>query len=284
MTTNLNLTSIKSYLTFPFRDKEAGNRFAIGAALSAANFVIPLIPAIFVAGYLVKVMRRTIEEREIGMPAWEDWGKLFWDGFRIMVASWVYFLPALFVSIFGYTCYMVTLMAMSFNAGDGDSRFFLAFPLAFMILFIGMFLGILLYILAAVPFPAATANFAVKDQFSATFRISEWLPPLRRNGMGYFVAWIILFGLFGLAYLAYMLLYMSIILCFLSFFAMAILTYYAMLVGAALFAEAYFEGIQPESAEAQMPELSTNPAPDETVVEPGRTKTLAENELTSKDE
>lgn len=279
MLANMNLTSIKTYLTFPMRDREASNRFAIGAALSAANFIIPIVPAIFVAGYLIRVMRRTLEEHEPGMPAWEDWGKLFWDGFRIMIVSWIYFLPAMLVSIFGFACYMVTMMAMSFNAGEGDSAFFLVFPLAFMIMFLSMFLGMFLNILAAVPFPAATANFAAKDRFSAAFQFQELLKPVRRNGMGYFVAWVILMGLFGLAYLAYMLLYMSVFLCFLSTFAMAILAYYAMLVGASLFAEAYMQGSEPDSAEVTLSEAPARPESPEPSAKLNKQEKPPESEL-----
>jgi hypothetical protein len=279
MPANLNLTSIRTYLTYPFQDREAGNRFAIGAAFSAANFVIPFIPGIFVYGYLVKVMRRTVEEKEPGMPAWDDWGKLFWDGLRAMVIGLIYFLPAIFVSFLGFSLYMAATLILPFTMNGGENaNFGLAFPLAFLFMFGGMFVGFILFFLAAVPFPAAMAHFALKDRFAAAFNFKEWWPALRRNGMGYFVAWVIFLGTLGLAYMVYTLFYFSIILCCLCAFATAIAGYYSMLVGAALFAEAYQQGTQTSSIENLPAEASASPAPQETPAETEATLKLSDSE------
>lgn len=247
MSEKTTLGGLKRFFKFPFEGTDWQKRFVIGAALVLVSTFIPLIPLIFVGGYVMQVMRRAIEGKALALPEWEDWGKLGVDGLRYGVVGLVFMLPGVLVYFGGMGIYMLASMflPMSMRMMEHGRGSFAVIPLFFVvsmvILFVSIFLGMILTFLGAIPLPAALSHFVAKDQVGAAFRFREWWPLLWRNKLGYFIAWVLCGGLIGILYYGIMMLYATMVLCMFIPVLSAPLFFYLMLVWAAVFGETYRE-------------------------------------------
>ena len=253
-------SALKPLLKFPFQGPDWRNRFLIGTALTLAAFFIPLLPMIFVYGYTVAIVRRAIQGQDLELPAWDDWGKLGLDGLRLLVVSLAYTLPGILVLVAGWFLYMVTSIfapLMMSSGGRGNEGLAVLGVLAMFgslaILMLSMALGFLLIVLALIPLPAAMAHFVAHDKVAAGFRVREWWPLLRANRMGYFAAWVIVFGLITILNFAVALAYYSVVLCCLIPFLAAPAAFYISVVALALFGQTYRE------SRALLPEPTAQP-------------------------
>ncbi|MBC8253370.1 MAG: hypothetical protein H8E35_05000, partial [Ardenticatenia bacterium] len=50
-------TRLQALFRFPFQGADWSSRFIIGTGLTLAAYVIPIVPIIFVYGYVLRVMR-----------------------------------------------------------------------------------------------------------------------------------------------------------------------------------------------------------------------------------
>jgi hypothetical protein len=254
------ITPLKTLFKFPFQGPNWRNNFIIGAALTLANFILPLLPMIFIYGYALQIMRRTIEGQELELPPWDDWGKLALDGLRLMLVGLVYLLPGILVLLGGVTLYFASifswpLLASAAERGGGEPIALLV-PIGILgsmaIMMLSMLLGSLLILLGLIPLPVVTAHFALQDKVAAAFRIREWWPLLRVNKLGYFAAWVVVFGLMAILYFAFAMAYYTLILCCLIPLLAAPLSFYVTLIGAVLFGQTYRESMAIlETAEAR---------------------------------
>ncbi len=246
------LGGLKRFFTFPFEGSDWQKRFFIGAALILLGWFIPVIPLIFVGGYIVQVMRQVIAGHEPALPAWEDWGKLGLDGLRFCAVGLAFLLPGLLAYFGGMGLYMLASLFLPFSMqlAEAGRILYTLIPLFFiavmMILFISIFLGMLLTLLGAIPLPMAIAHFVKHDEVGAAFRFREWWPLLWRNKVVYLIAWALCGGLMGIAYYAIITVYATLILCILIPVLSAPLSFYCMLVWAAVFGEAYRGGYEPQ--------------------------------------
>jgi hypothetical protein len=252
------ITPLKTLFNFPFQGPNWRNNFIIGAALTLANSIVPLVPMIFVCGYALQIMRRTIEGQELELPPWDDWGKLALDGLRLMLVGLVYLLPGILVLMVGVALYFASifswpLLASTAERGsDGQVALLLSISVlgSMAIMMLSMLLGWLLILLGLIPLPVATAHFTVRDQVAAAFRIREWWPLLRVNRLGYFAAWVVVFGLMAILYFAFAMAYYTLILCCLIPLLAAPVNFYLSVIAAALFGQTYRESMTvAESAE-----------------------------------
>jgi len=240
--------SLESILSFPFQGADWQSRFGIGIALTLANMVIPFVPAIFVAGYVLRVMRQAVRGEEPGLPPWDDWGEMALDGLRVWVINLAYLAPGLVVMLGGMVLYFTVsfgfpVMIMYMEEGGQVS------PLApllmifgsMAIMFLSMAVGWVLSAVGGIPLPMAKAHFAARGEVSAAFRAREWWPLLRGNKLGYFIAWVVIAGLFVIWYCALMLAYYTIILIWLVPLLGLPFGFYLSLVSAALFGRVYRE-------------------------------------------
>lgn len=230
------LSDLKSLFRFPFQGPDWVNRFIVGCALYFAGWVVPIVPALFIYGYAVEVMRRVIRGEEPGLPPWRDWGRLFVDGLRAGVVGFVYLLPGTAIWLGGFGLYMIGSFAMiPLAERQPPSEFFLGFFVLMGIYVLSLFVGSLLILLGAVPLPAATAHFVAEDRLGAAFQVRRWWAVLKERRWEYAMAWLLLFGLMGAVYLALGLLYYSVCLCWLMPLLSAPVAFYTTLVAAALF-------------------------------------------------
>ncbi len=242
------LAGLKRFFTFPFEETDWQKHFVIGAALLMVASFVPLIPMIFVCGYLVQVMRQVIAGKDLTLPPWEEWGKLGLDGLRYGIVNLVYLLPGVLIFSGGIAIYMLAALIFPLSMQTADPGANLTFlPLLFVgsmiVMLVSTCLGTLLILLGAVPLPMAVAHFVATDQVAAAFRFHEWWNLLRRNKMGYLVAWVVVGGMLAILYVGTMLLYAIPILCILIPLLSAPLLFYAMLVQAAVFGETYRESV-----------------------------------------
>jgi len=113
MTEAMATTPLRIVFQFPLRGPNWLSRFAIGCALILASSFIPIIPMLFVYGYLLQVMRQAIDGQDLVLPAWEDWGKLGIDGLRATLVGLVYMLPGMLVMFGGMVLYFVGIIGLS---------------------------------------------------------------------------------------------------------------------------------------------------------------------------
>jgi hypothetical protein len=239
-------THLKPFFRFPFQDPEARTRFMIGCALLLGGFVVPVVPGLVVYGYALRILRRSAEGEAPAMPPWDAWGEYLGLGARAAVVWLAFTLPALAAFALGMGAYFGTFLLLlpvsaSADSAGGDAFFALTF-LSMAVLFLSMAIGTILLAIGVVPLPAALSHLAVKDRLGAAFSPREWWPILWANRLGYFIAFVIVMGIFGLSYLVFYALYATLVLLCVGFLLMIPIGLYAMLVGAAFFGDAYREG------------------------------------------
>lgn len=250
-----SISTLKATFGFPFRSPDWQGRFLVGSALLLLSFVIPFVPAIFVYGYVLAIMRQAIEGRPLSLPAWEDWGRFWTDGWRVFLVGLVFMAPGLVILCGGSALYFVGAAGLPFLQTSGGELAGVAltlFLLSFTIFFVSLFAGSLLTVLGAIPFPFAAAHLTARDSLGSALRPSEWWPALRKSKVEFFIAWVIAFGLFGIAYLATILAYYSLVLCCLVPVLGAPLGFYAALVAGALFGDTYREATAAPSPRRQV--------------------------------
>ena len=89
-----------------------------------------------------------------------------------------------------------------------------------------------------------TAHFVAKDRVAAAFQIREWWALLRVNKIGYFTAWVVTLGLISVAAIALNFVYYTVVLCCLVPLLAAPVSFYLLLVTAALFGQTYWESTE----------------------------------------
>lgn len=247
MSESTTSASLRAVFKFPFQGPGWQGRFAVGSALVLAGWIVPIVPLVFVYGYVVQVMRRAIAGEALDLPVWDDWGRLGADGLRATVVGLVYILPGLIVYLGGIAVYLAATLALPLAesaGGDASVLFAFVFLGAMGILFVSLAAGCLLLVLGAIPAPVAVAHMVAKDRLAAGFRPGEWWRILRANWLGFFISWVIAAGLGAIVYLVLMVAYYSLVLCCLAPLLAAPASYYVTLVSAALFAQSYREGAE----------------------------------------
>lgn len=246
----MTLTSeyLLTLLTFPFRDAKWKEKMLVGSLIAFAGFMIPFIPQLLLTGYGVQMARRMVlENTEPYLPEWNDWGGLLMDGLRVGLARFIYLLPVFVPFICGYLGmfgFVFTGAVLEENGRVGREALEFLIPLGFLVFF-GFFS---ITMILAIPFSlvtmAVSTHVAVKREFTAAFRFSEWWPIFRGNLSGYILGFLLLLGLGIVAGFALQIIYFTIILCFILPLVIAVYAYYASLIYEAVFAQIYREGVQ----------------------------------------
>ena len=264
MSDSLTTGSLRRLFRFPFEGPGWQTKILVGSAFVLANSILPLIPGILVGGYVLRVMRQTIDGKEPALPAWDDWGKMLVDGLRMMVINLVYFLPALLVFTIGMglyfagTLYLPMAAAMGEAPGEGMASYGMVLTGSMVALFLSMSVGTLLALLAVIALPAATAHFAAEDRLAAAFHLRQWWRMISADKLGYFISLVIVAGLASVLYLAIRLAYYTLVLCCLIPVLAAPLGFFVSLVWSALFGQTYRESkaaIQSSEPEDAVPAL-----------------------------
>ena len=248
MTHDIGSGELKGLLRFPFQQEGWEGRIAVGVGLFFASFLIPFLPAVFVYGYLIEVMRGAVEKGVLELPEWEDWGQLFIRGLKALVVGFVYLLPGTVVITVGFCLYCGTFAILPFVAEGGgagssvESAYSLWVFLVMLIFFFSLAIGTLVSLLGAIPIPVAAASLSAELRLGAAFRLRHFARALAANPAGFFGAWVVFFGLMSLTYLMTAVAYYTLVLACLIPILLTPISFYALLVAAAQFGLAYREG------------------------------------------
>lgn len=171
-------------LTYPTEREGWLKTVLVGGVLVFLGFL--LVPLIAVYGYLVAVIRESIDG-SAAPPAFEDWGTLLVDGVKAWVIGIVYLLVPVVVGVLtvGGSAGAVAT-GSSAGAGLGAAG-----------LLGGLTLTAVLSLLFGYVAVAAVVNFAHRGRFGAAFDAGE-LRAVAFDG-DYAVAWLVSIGVFVVA-------------------------------------------------------------------------------------
>ena len=251
-----SLSNLKNLLIYPFKDQKSGTKILIGSLLVFGSLIIPILPILFVLGYIINISKRIIDgDGQLSMPEWDNWGEYLSDGFKWFAVVMIFSIPLIIVFTTGYSIYMLSFLGLAFIE-ENSSALILSVIIPFFgmgVLFLSIFFGIFLAIIEAVFLPASLMHVVHTGKFSAAFKIGQWWPIMKKNFLGFMVAIIFLFGFYYFLMMVFSALYMSIILCFILPLAMAPLSFLMGLWTIPLFAQAYRESM-PEPEEVEIDE------------------------------
>ncbi len=248
MNKTYSLDGVQNILAFPFKGPGWQSKFLIGAALSFASYIIPLLPSIVLLGYAAKIMRGIISDNaELALPEWDDWGDLLSRGAKVFGAMLVFMLPVFLLVIGGYIIMVVPILLSDISRESSYGTVSSEIGLQMLGMFGGMFLfffGFVLSLPVTFILPPAIAHVIAKNSFAAAFRIKEWWGILRANFWGFFTAIVVVSGVYIVTIMFVYIFYFTIILCFLMPLALSVIVPYMMFIAATTIAEAYRKGVE----------------------------------------
>ena len=148
-------------------------RWLIFGLMMFTTYVI--IPGIFVAGYALRVTRKTVHG-DSEMPEFNEWISMFVDGLKVIAVTIIYYLVPAIIVIFGAGQYY--LVADVYGISDIS---LINWPL--------LIIGVLLFIPFLMLYMVAIANMASHNRFTAAFSMGEIGQRIRTIGYGRFILW-----------------------------------------------------------------------------------------------
>jgi hypothetical protein len=158
--------------SFQYVTKDEGwiGKLGIGAIFSLLVVTVP-----FLVGWSLGIVRNVMNDVEKPMPAWDNWGKLFMDGLKILVAQFIYTLP-----LWAIMCIAAVLTGAMGSATEVGSDGLAALGA----ITIGI-MSCLLLIVSVVLFflsPAIIIQYVLTgDDFGACFHVGEVWAIARNN-------------------------------------------------------------------------------------------------------
>lgn len=250
--------------TFPFRDKNWGGKFLIGSVLILISYVIPIIPLIFVSGYVIRGMRYTVATGRSSLPDWDDWTDLGVRGILAFLLDLIYLLPGLVLLAGAATLFILSLLLGASNGGD--LGWDIAIPLTalaklFLVLSIALvFAAVLLLAAGALAIPIALARLADTGELGAALEIGRIWAIISARFWDFVLVWGLYAGLSLLASMVFGQLANAACCCVLVPIISAPISLYIMIFGMTLFARVYREGT---SVTSDAPLLLPDKTPEE---------------------
>ena len=241
--------NLKTIFTYPFKDEHWQGKLAIAGGLMFASFIIPIVPYLALAGYMMRIIKQVVEgDGDPALPEWDDWGELLLNGLKLVGQSFIFALPLIILWFIGYGTmfFPVVLSELAAESGDmGPEGLWMIISLLTMggsyILF---GLVILLSFLLGFIQSVIICHVAVTEQFAAAFRFREWWRILRSNLGEFLLAFIFIMGLsIGLGAI-YQVLMLTIVLCCILPFVLSAASGYLMLVMPPLFGRVYRRALE----------------------------------------
>lgn len=163
-------------LGFFFQDPNWVQKLLIGSLFTILSMF--LIGGIFVAGYAVRLVRRTARGEPYPLPEWDDFGGLFVDGLTAMGAYLLHLVPAVLGA--GAAILPIVVMGARDDSDPSPAILLALIPLIFLATIV--FFAVLLY------FPAAFTRLAVEERFGAALELDANWAFLKRNFSNYLLA------------------------------------------------------------------------------------------------
>jgi hypothetical protein len=170
--------------TFVPQDPDWIKKVLIGGVFTLLASLV--VGVFFIAGYWVRLLRRTVAGEARPMPDWDDLGGLFGDGLKL-VGVWFVHVLAVAVLVGGVGCLVGGLLfavsaGMRGGSGDASGAAETGLAMAALVLYP---LGIVLMLALSVYMPAAFVRVALLDRFDAGFDWRANLAFIRRQPANY---------------------------------------------------------------------------------------------------
>jgi len=242
-----NTQNLITVFKYPFTDPRWFQKMLVGALLVLASMIIWVIPSVFVTGYLSRISRRIISgDGQAALPEWDDWGKLFVDGIKLVGISFIYSIPMLISILATYAMMFIPYIGMLSSMSDWSGHVMNnGFPSSFFLIFLMypmMGVGILISLVTAVFLPPALMHVIARDSFSAGFHFSDWWKVFRANLGGFMIANLITLANLTVLYFVTYILMMTIVLGCLSPLVTIATSIYLGALTFTLYAQAYRTG------------------------------------------
>jgi hypothetical protein len=180
--------NISKSFSFPFEDKSWFSKLLLGAVIA----IVPILNFALL-GYVIEIARRAMNGSNEPLPAWDDLGKKWMDGFYNFVAGFIYGLPVTLVLCLISVVALVPVIA----AGNGNSPdgIFTALTAGSSILILCILCLVVFYVLLlSVLLPGILVHYAETGTFSAFFKLGEVFNKVSQNMGTFFTAWIVSLG------------------------------------------------------------------------------------------
>ncbi len=238
-------------LAYPFQDEKWQNKLIVGTALGVAGvFIWPLLLPL--AGYALRIMRRTQREGQPSLPEWDEWGQLFGDGLRYAVVWLVYMLPVILL----VCCAIGAWVALFAAIGAGADS-----PAIGMAAVFGQFFGFMLIGLSMLPLAfllymglVALSRLAAYGELRAAFAFGKVWRLARHGFRHYLLALVVFLGLVYLFTLIYYAVAYTFVLACLAPVLGGVGGFYMQVMLGALLGLAY------RDAQAALPAVEAEPA------------------------
>ncbi len=163
-------------LSFFFQDPDWIKKILLGSVFSILSLFI--VGGFFLAGYLLRLIRRAARGEERPLPEWDDLGGIFVDGALVVGAYLAYLAPLVVLMVF----FSIGVAALGGGGDGGDQAALAVASVLFAIVWTLALLAILFY------FPAALTRLALERRFGAAFEIEENFAFIKRNVGNYVLA------------------------------------------------------------------------------------------------
>ncbi len=129
-----------------------------------------MIVTIFTSGYIIRIIQSSITG-EAELPEFNSWIEMFVDGFRYLIISFIYFIPAFLILLFAIIFYGSVLINIITGISTIDTSMLLNF---------GIFIIIAcIYVVIIIPILLmAVANMANHNKFTASSDSVKYLTEL----------------------------------------------------------------------------------------------------------
>jgi hypothetical protein len=172
-------------LRFVTDDPDWVRKILLGGLFTLLGAVI--VGALFVAGYLVALIRRAARNERYPLPDWDDLGRCFVDGLLAAALYLAHLLAVLAVPA-ALGC-VVALFAGGLGSMSGSRDAEEAIGALLGIGIMGLYALMMLVMLALYVYvPAALVRFALLGRLSAGFEVRENVDFIRRNLTNYVLA------------------------------------------------------------------------------------------------
>lgn len=212
-------------LSYPFKGDNALGRNLIGGLL-LAFFWLLFIPLLAFFGYIVKVLRTTVEGEE-APPEFENWGSLLGDGLKSAVIFFVY-------AIVPYALLLILVASLGVAgvaSGEGGAGLVAGVGI------VGFLLVMVFSIAIQYVLPAALTNFAREGRVGAAFDFDTITDVILTSE--YFVAWLLPIVVFVMLYVVGIVLAFTIV----GILLFPWLYFYGFVVTYRMFGRAYVKAL-----------------------------------------
>lgn len=256
--------------TFPFEDRDWGNKFIIGSLLHLIAPFLLYLPIVFPRGYSLRVWQDAVEGLPPRLTEWDDWEGMGLRGVIYYVVMLLYSLPVWLM--WGAVVVLAAGgglgLAWIADAAEGGAAATIGALMLAGGLGLAVLVAALLSLVSGLFYPVAVGRYLEKERFGAAFELGAAWRAVRINLGDWIAAWLVVFVLNLIIGSVVSLL--SIILCwipFISYLLMAPAMFYTSLVQARLMGLAYREARR-RLGGGSLPAIAPERSPDIEIEEP----------------